>query len=92
MFTKKTLQEAQEGKEKWKKEVGKAGRQKAEKGKKFSTVSDLEIKPIYTPEDIKVNPQCIEGGSGPFACSPGWAVPRIPIRGGITFSRKARRG
>jgi methylmalonyl-CoA mutase N-terminal domain/subunit len=53
MFTKKTLQEVQEGREKWEKEVGKAGRQKAEKGKRFSTVSDLEIKEIYTPEDIK---------------------------------------
>ena len=53
MFTDKTLREVQEGKGKWEKEVGKAGRQKADKGKRFSTVSDLEIKPIYTPEDIK---------------------------------------
>jgi methylmalonyl-CoA mutase, N-terminal domain len=53
MFTEKTLQEAEEGKKGWEKEVGKARRQKAEKGKRFSTVSDLEIKEIYTPEDIK---------------------------------------
>jgi methylmalonyl-CoA mutase N-terminal domain/subunit len=53
MFTKKTLQDAQEGKKRWEKEVGKARKQKAEKGKRFSTVSDLEIKEIYTPEDIK---------------------------------------
>jgi len=53
MFTEKTLQEVGEGKKRWEKEVGKAGRQKAEKGKRFSTVSDLEIKEIYTPADIK---------------------------------------
>ncbi len=53
MFTEKTLQEVGEGKKRWEKEAGKAGRQKAEKGKRFSTVSDLEIKEIYTPEDIK---------------------------------------
>ena len=53
MFTDKTLGEVQEGREKWEKEAGKAGRQKADKGKRFSTVSDLAIKPIYTPEDIK---------------------------------------
>jgi methylmalonyl-CoA mutase N-terminal domain/subunit len=53
MFTEKTLQEVQEGQKKWEKEVGRARRQKAEKGKRFSTVSDLEIKAIYTPEDIK---------------------------------------
>ena len=53
MFTDKTLQEVQEGRKKWEKEAGKAGRQKAKKGKRFSTVSDLEIKEIYTPEDIK---------------------------------------
>jgi len=53
MFTEKTLQEVQTGRKKWEKEVEKARRQKAEKGKRFSTVSDLEIKVIYTPEDIK---------------------------------------
>jgi len=53
MFTEKTLQEVGEGKKRWEKEAGKAKIQKAEKGKRFSTVSDLEIKEIYTPEDIK---------------------------------------
>jgi len=53
MFTDKTLREVQEGWEKWDKELAKAGKAKATKGKRFSTVSDLEIKPIYTPEDIK---------------------------------------
>ncbi len=53
MFTDETLREVREGREKWEKEVGKAGKHKADKGKRFSTVSDLEIKPIYTPEDIK---------------------------------------
>ncbi|OGN97945.1 MAG: methylmalonyl-CoA mutase [Chloroflexi bacterium RBG_13_51_36] len=53
MFSDKTLREAEEGQKGWEKEVAKAGRQKAEKGRRFSTVSDLEIKSIYTPEDIK---------------------------------------
>jgi methylmalonyl-CoA mutase N-terminal domain/subunit len=53
MFTEKTLQEVEEGKVKWEKEVGKTRRQKTERKKRFSTVSDLEIKAIYTPEDIK---------------------------------------
>jgi methylmalonyl-CoA mutase N-terminal domain/subunit len=53
MFADKTLREVEEGRKRWEKEVEKAGRQKAEKGKRFSTVSDLEIKAIYTPEDIR---------------------------------------
>ncbi len=53
MFSEKTLQEGEEGKKEWEKEVEKARKQKAEKGRRFSTVSDLEIKAIYTPEDIK---------------------------------------
>jgi methylmalonyl-CoA mutase N-terminal domain/subunit len=53
MFTEKTVQEAQEGRKRWEKEAGKGGRQKTERKKKFSAVSDLEIKEIYTPEDIK---------------------------------------
>ncbi len=52
MFTDKTLQDVQEGQKRWEKEVGK-GRQRTERKKRFSTVSDLEIKAIYTPEDIK---------------------------------------
>jgi methylmalonyl-CoA mutase N-terminal domain/subunit len=53
MFADKTLQEVQEGRKRWEKEAAKARKQKSEKGKRFSTVSDLEIKAIYTPEDIK---------------------------------------
>ena len=53
MFTEKTLQEVQEGRKKWEKEVEKARRQRAERKARFSTVSDLEIQAIYTPDDIK---------------------------------------
>jgi methylmalonyl-CoA mutase N-terminal domain/subunit len=53
MFTEKILQEVEEGRQRWEKELEKAGREKAKKGRRFSTVSDLEIKAIYTPEDIK---------------------------------------
>jgi methylmalonyl-CoA mutase, N-terminal domain len=53
MFTEKTLREAEQGRKEWEKEARRAARQQAEKGTRFSTVSDLEIKPIYTPEDIK---------------------------------------
>jgi len=53
MFTEKTSREVEEGRKRWEKEVEKAGRQKGGKEKRFSTVSDLEIKSIYTPEDIK---------------------------------------
>jgi methylmalonyl-CoA mutase N-terminal domain/subunit len=53
MFTEKTLQDVEEGKKRWEKELKKGQRQKTEKDRRFSTVSDLEIKAIYTPEDIK---------------------------------------
>ena len=53
MFTEKSLREAEEGRKGWEKEVAKTRRQKGGKEKRFSTVSDLEIKAIYTPEDIK---------------------------------------
>jgi methylmalonyl-CoA mutase, N-terminal domain len=53
MFTEKTLREAEQGKKSWEKEARRAARLQAEKGTRFSTVSDLEIKPLYTPEDIK---------------------------------------
>lgn len=53
MFTKKTLQEVEEGQRRWEKEVEKAKRQKGERAARFSTVSDLQIKAIYTPADIK---------------------------------------
>ena len=53
MFTEKSLKQVHEGHENWAKEVKKAIEQKAERKEKFSTVSDLEIKRIYTPEDIQ---------------------------------------
>jgi methylmalonyl-CoA mutase N-terminal domain/subunit len=53
MFKDKTLREAQEGRKRWDKELEKAEKAKTKKPKRFSTVSDLDIKPIYTPEDIK---------------------------------------
>ena len=53
MFTDKTLREAQEGRKRWEKELEKAEKAKTKKPRRFSTVSDLDIKPIYTPEDIK---------------------------------------
>jgi len=53
MFTEETLRQVHEGREKWEKEVGKAIRQKPKRRERFSTVSDVEIKRIYTPEDIR---------------------------------------
>ncbi|TET57206.1 MAG: methylmalonyl-CoA mutase [Dehalococcoidia bacterium] len=53
MFTEKTLQEVREGKKRWEREVEKARQQKPERKQRFSTVSDFEIKGIYTPDDIK---------------------------------------
>ncbi|MDO8716472.1 MAG: methylmalonyl-CoA mutase family protein, partial [Dehalococcoidales bacterium] len=51
MFTEKTLRQMWEGMEKWLAEVRKA--LNSSSAKKFSTVSDLDVKPLYTPEDIK---------------------------------------
>lgn len=53
MFTEETLRQVREGREKWKKEVEGTTRKKPERKERFSTISDLEIKRIYTPEDIK---------------------------------------
>jgi len=50
MFTRETLNETHRGEEKWQEEVEKGANNR---GKRFSTVSGLEIKPIYTPENIK---------------------------------------
>jgi len=52
MFTEETLAEVREGRKKWDKEVEKANKKKAERKPRFSTVSDFEIKALYTPEDI----------------------------------------
>jgi len=53
MFTPETWQQVREGREEWEKEVGKAIEQRPQRKQRFSTVSDVEIKRIYTPEDIK---------------------------------------
>jgi len=50
MFTRETLNQAHRGEEKWQEEVEKGANNQ---GKRFSTVSGLEIKPVYTPEDVK---------------------------------------
>ena len=52
MFTGKTVNQARQGKKEWSEEVQKSAGD-TRKGRKFSTVSDLDIKPVYTPEDIK---------------------------------------
>jgi methylmalonyl-CoA mutase N-terminal domain/subunit len=53
MFTEKTSREVEEGRRRWEKEIEKVKGQKSGKEKRFSTVSDLEIKALYTPEHIK---------------------------------------
>jgi len=53
MFTEETLGHVRKGRKEWDKEVQETFRQKPERKERFSTVSDLEIKGIYTPEDIK---------------------------------------
>ena len=54
MFSKETLAQVRQGMERWQEEVKKVSADNNnQEGKRFSTVSDLEIKPIYTPEDIK---------------------------------------
>jgi methylmalonyl-CoA mutase N-terminal domain/subunit len=52
MFSDKTLNQARQGMEKWSEEVKKSTSD-FQDGRRFSTVSDLDIKGIYTPEDIK---------------------------------------
>jgi len=53
MFTQETLRQVREGRREWEREVEKSIEQKPERKRRFSTVSDLEIERIYTPEDIK---------------------------------------
>ena len=53
MFTEDTLKKAREGREEWEREVERSLGQTPERKARFSTVSDVEIKRIYTPEDIK---------------------------------------
>ena len=51
MFSDKTLMEARQGKQKWLKEVKKTTDDSG--AKRFSTISNLPMDAIYTPEDIK---------------------------------------
>jgi len=51
MFSDKTLLEAHQGKQKWLKEVKKTADDSV--AKRFSTISNLPMDAIYTPEDIK---------------------------------------
>ena len=53
MFTEETLKQDYEGREVWEENVTKIIAQNPERKERFSTVSDLEIKRIYTPRDIK---------------------------------------
>ena len=53
MFTEETLRQVRQGKERWQKEVDETIAQKPERRERFSTISDMEIERIYTPEDIK---------------------------------------
>jgi len=52
MFSDKTLNQARQGMKKWLEEVKKVTNDLQE-GKRFSTISNLDIEPIYTPENIK---------------------------------------
>src|SRR3989339_5327 len=51
-FTKATLDQSAELTRKWEDEVRRSAGTAAEQKARWSTVSDLEIKPLYTPEDI----------------------------------------
>lgn len=52
IFTEETLNKAHRGEKKWQREVEKSSSNLNRK-RPFSTISDQEIKPIYTPTDIK---------------------------------------
>ncbi len=53
MFREDKLKEIEEEKEKWLEDFAEILRETPERLARFSTVSDLEIKNLYTPEDIK---------------------------------------
>ena len=53
MFREDELKEIEEEKEKWREDLAEILRETPERLLRFSTVSDLEIKGLYTPEDIK---------------------------------------
>ena len=50
MFTEKTLRQVRQGLEKWLNIVQSTG---TKPGKRFSTLSDTDVEPIYTPENLK---------------------------------------
>ena len=52
MFSDRTLNQARRGMEKWLEEVKKASDDLQQK-ERFSTISNLDIEPIYTPENIR---------------------------------------
>jgi methylmalonyl-CoA mutase N-terminal domain/subunit len=53
MFSDKTLQQVREGKKLWQQETQKARAQMPERKERFCTLSGIEVKAVYTPEDIK---------------------------------------
>jgi methylmalonyl-CoA mutase N-terminal domain/subunit len=53
MFREDKLKEVEEEKERWLEDLAEILRETPERLSRFSTVSDLEIKDLYTPEDIK---------------------------------------
>ncbi len=50
MFTEKTLHQVRQGLIEWLKAIKPAGEHH---GKRFSTISDVDVEPIYTPENVK---------------------------------------
>jgi methylmalonyl-CoA mutase N-terminal domain/subunit len=52
-FVKKMLQQSRKLTKKWEEEVQKSLQSTPDQKAHFSTVSDLEIKRLYTPEDIE---------------------------------------
>ncbi|MFW6150741.1 MAG: acyl-CoA mutase large subunit family protein [Chloroflexota bacterium] len=52
MFSEETLRQVRQGVQSWKDAVANALGEGLNR-RRFSTVSDLEVKPVYTPEDIK---------------------------------------
>jgi len=53
MFTQRTLRQVRKGGNEWEKELERSVELKPERMERFSTVSDVEVKRIYTPEDVK---------------------------------------
>ncbi|MBW1705130.1 MAG: methylmalonyl-CoA mutase family protein [Deltaproteobacteria bacterium] len=53
VFDRKVFEDVEEGHKKWEKKLDKIFSSNPERLKRFSTVSDREIKRIYTPEDVR---------------------------------------